>query len=287
VIFSRNATFSPGPSGPGADLPVPCNFSTGPCNVSPMNFSRKVCRLPLPAIIAIAAILAYACFFGRATLFVWTVKHETAHDRQVAVIPSPLPDSSISTVPGTAVDLFGYQFEVPWQGPATVGDSPDHGAARVVQPSGQRSIFFFNPVNDRGLVKTLRAQLTARGSDPSAANAYLGAESDYDLERSILYATPNQLSLMFPDRREVFAAARLMIKKDTERSPGAGLYSFKIGDLRGFQFGDPGRANSMSIDAYDSHDRKFEFVIGSKPGPATAITQPEINRLLQTLRPVP
>jgi hypothetical protein len=61
-----------------------------------------------------------------------------------------------------------------------------------------------------------------------------------------------------------------------------GLYSLEIGGLRGFKFGDPTRAKNVRIEAFDNQDQSLNFFFGSKSETSPALTQPEINRVLQT-----
>lgn len=218
-------------------------------------------------------------------MLVWRMRQEAARDPNLALVPIPLPETLISTIPGTTVEFFGYEFEVPWQGQVNVKNPGDFIAVAYSASVGY-SLGFFNPAKN-GPLKVLRKDLEERGKNENIAEEMLGAQSDYDLERSILNATPSQLSLFFPRRKEVYAAVRLMIKPATAVGAETGLYSFKNGQLRGFQFGDPSRAQNIRIEAFDDEDRKFEFVFGSKPGSSFTLKQVEINRVLQTLRPAP
>jgi len=243
------------------------------------------------AIVVIVAclILAYAYFFGPATMFIWQAKQEAARNPGLARVPIPLPDTSISSNPGTSVTLFGYQFEVPWQGQVIVKTSGDY-AADVHTVSGKPFVFF-NPANEPRVVKSLQQGLKERGEDPRNADLVLNSHSDYELERSVLYATPAQLSLVFPRKKEVWAAVSLMVKQAEAQGAETGLYSFQIGELRGFQIGDPSRARSVRVKAFDGDDRESEFVFGFSPGPdyssKQGFTQTDINTVLQTLRPSP
>jgi hypothetical protein len=74
--------------------------------------------------------------------------------------------------------------------------------------------------------------------------------------------------------------ARQEMMKQTE----TGLFSFQGQRLGGFQMGDPLRA-TIHIDAFDDQDRHFEFFIGVAKGKNFTITQAEVNKILQSLRP--
>lgn len=136
-------------------------------------------------------------------------------------------------------------------------------------------------------MKTTRAGLKERGIDPRNTDAVLNASSDYDLVRSILYATPAQLSLVFPRKRAISAATFLMIKQTEILGAETGLYSFQIANLSGFQKGDPSRTRNVQVEAFDGADREYKFVFGCMPGSDLGFKQKDVNRVLQTLRPAP
>jgi len=251
-----------------------------------MNLRRKVCGIPLPAAVAIALIFAYAFIFGKQTMWVWQVRQETADDPRVAVVPIPLLDASVSTTPGHTIIFFGYQFEVPWQGHGEVKNSWDIIAV-AHSPSGDLTIALVNPANRQNALKDVRQKLKERGVDSSRFDPFLGYRSEYDLERATLFATPSQLSLFSPYRKEVSAANLLLEKQGMIRSAGRSLYSFQFGRLRGFQIGDPTRVGRVTVDAFDDQNGKFEFTFECKPAPAPALNQSDINRVLQTLQPAP
>jgi hypothetical protein len=223
-------------------------------------------------------------------MFVWQAKQDAARDPKLALVPIPLPDTSISTTPGTTVTFFGYQFEVPWEGRVSVRNPGDDHLAVAFGAVG-KPLMFFNPANNPGVVEAARSALKERGEGPRNADAFLDAHSDYDLVRSTLYATPAQLSLVFPGKEAVYTATRLMIKQSEALGAETGLYSFRIGQLRGFQIGDPSRARNVRVIGFDGDDHKFEFGFGCVPGPEygskQGFSQTDINRVLQTLRPVP
>jgi hypothetical protein len=254
-----------------------------------MDFQRKVCGIPSPlAVTVVCLIFVYLYVFGRPTMFIWSARQEAAHDPKLALVPTPLPDTSVSTTPGTTVTFFGYQFEVPWQGPVAVKNPGNDYLAVAYSDSIGKPLMFFNPANDRGM-KITRQELKAKGQDPSSADVFLNAHSDYDVERSVLYATPAQLSLVFPSRKDVWVAAFLTIKQSRALGADTGLYSLEFGQLRGFQMGDPSRARNVRVEVFDRDDREFEFGFGCKPDPEYAskqgFGQRDINRVLQTLRP--
>jgi hypothetical protein len=251
-----------------------------------VNPLRKFCGIPLllPLVIAAALALTYAHFFATRTEFIWRMKQEAARDHYLARVPIPIQDTTISGAPGTTVTSFGYEFELPW--PAEVNVSEDIRAVALSQ-SEEKAVAFMNPTKFRGPLNDLRQRAKEGGEDLRILEYLFGAQSDYYLERSTLYATPDQLSFIFPGRKKALAALWLSFKQIREKEAETGLYSFKTGQLRGFQFGDPRRAKSIVVEAFDDQDRKLEFVFSNKFPTNLTITQAEINRVLQTFHPAP
>jgi hypothetical protein len=229
-------------------------------------------------------MLAYVWFFGRATYLVWLVKQEVVKDPTLAAIPVPLLNVSISNAPGATLTNFGYQFEVPWQmKESKVG----HTMAITQSESGRQVIVFFDPAEKRGFVKLMNDSLTARVEELAPVYGRGALRSDYDFDRAVVNASPSQLSYIFPGRKEIRAASLLMLKPIETVKAETGIYSFQTARLRGFQNGDPMRADSVLVKAFDSDDHQFEFVFGNKSYPDAGLTQADINRVLQTLRPTP
>lgn len=112
-------------------------------------------------------------------------------------------------------------------------------------------------------------------------------QSGFDFKRSILEATPEQITLFTP--RKV-ASAKLMlltIKANTTRSGAeSGVFQLSSQSLRGFQFGRPGSSGRrVSVELF-SEDGSINFVFGQKKD-APFISQADINRILRTVRKLP
>jgi hypothetical protein len=249
---------------------------------------RKICGIPFPIAVLIAFVLAYAVVFGKATRVVWAMKKEAASNPRLSMVPVPLSDTFVSQEKGTTENFFGCQFEVPWQG----GEQKQRDSiAFVFSKSGQEAVSFFDPAGQRGPISVLSE---VPGLKPALIAAYLASlygrknvQSNYDFVRASLNTSPSQLSLILPGRKEVYAANLLLMKEAFILASQAGVYLFEFGQVRGFQHGDPVRDKNVEIEAYDALDRKFKLIFSSKSGPNGGMTQPDINRVLQTLRAAP
>jgi len=114
-------------------------------------------------------------------------------------------------------------------------------------------------------------------------------QSDYSLKQQILEATPAKVGLLTP-RKEAVGSAMLLLIKGIIMPSGAesGIYQIRAGDFRGFQFGDPrSRPKSIDLEIYNQ-DGGLGFIFSQPQNTSDpAITQAQINRIVQSLRKLP
>jgi hypothetical protein len=129
------------------------------------------------------------------------------------------------------------------------------------------------------------------GQWPAAAISIYGTtatRSEYDFEQAVAIATPTQLTYFMPRVKEVRTCIFVLFFKQLEIvNAETGFYSFQTERLRGFQNGDPRKAKSVTVKAFDGNDNQFEFIFSNRQGLTGSITQTDINMVLQTLRPAP
>jgi hypothetical protein len=249
-----------------------------------MKIPRKIGGIPFPLAVVIALGLSYAIIFAKPTNIVWTMKKEAAKNPRLSMVPVPLLGASISQEKGTTEKFFGYQFEVPWQG----GEQKQRDSiAFVFSQSNREAVSFFDPRGDRGFIRMMKETPGLQVGHLNPVYGRGNVQSDYEFVRAALNTTPSQLSLFMPWSKEVYAANLLRIKEAFLLGPQDGLYSFEFGQLRGFQQGDPVRDKNVEVEVYDADDHKFKLIFSSKSGPNGGMTQPDINRVLQTLHPAP
>jgi hypothetical protein len=65
----------------------------------------------------------------------------------------------------------------------------------------------------------------------------------------------------------------------------SGLYSFKWHEVGCFQIGDPSNDLHVEVRCFDRGDHEFYFLVGARKESESKISQRDINRVLQSLRP--
>ena len=199
------------------------------------------------------------------------------------LVPQPLRDQTVSGVTGTKLEEFGYQFEVPWPEPET--EIRKKWLADYLFPGG-RGMVFENPAEQHGLIATMRE---ATAGTQAKAISFLGARSEYDLLSAELNITPDDVSPLFWTKGAKYGAALLNLKGlfwSSSAYPWSGVFSLQSNGFRGFQFGDPSRDDLISLDFFDASDHEFKFFMFVRKNSSVRFAQPELNRIVQTLRPI-
>jgi hypothetical protein len=140
-----------------------------------------------------------------------------------------------------------------------------------------------NPDRPSGMIDMMKR--ATRNSNRPFTN-FLGATTAYDLIGAELNATPEQITPFMKKPDSARQSLLLNMKwLDIEAIPSA-IYSFSMNTVRGFQLGDPSRDRFVEVKAFDSTDREFNFIFTVDRRSNVRLQQREINRTLQTLRPL-
>ena len=195
----------------------------------------------------------------------------------LSIVPRPLSDTTVSPARGTTLSAFGYQYEVPWTNiEKTV--QPD-SISDVVFTSGE-AVAFGDPGAASDLARLWRS---------SGADKFLGAEatrSNYQFGSTILSLTPQSFSIWMSSTEANRAITLFRMKEVYTTGAETGLYSIQTPRYQGFQKGDPKKTRTIELTIYDQQDREYHFLIGTAKDTPLMITQPEINRIVETLRPL-
>lgn len=207
-------------------------------------------------------------------------------DPCLALTLGSLPEEKASQSSGSKHAYFGYEFETPWPQPEKVAA---YSSAVDLVFHGDYGVLFWNPAERRNFI----AQLTAEMQQPQVKKeleTVIGkdaARSDYDLLRGGLDMTAKQIS---PALSKLGAVQRLTLLRtksvECTNKPSA-FYAFQSQNVKCLQIGDPSKDASVEVRCFDPSDREFNFHIGARKDSGVHVTQTDINRVIQTLRPAP
>lgn len=239
-------------------------------------------------IFAFAGLLCvtYLWFFGVATMFALEARYVGWKMPIVKRTPRELPDQSIAQAPCQKLNYFGYAFEVPWA--IDEAKSKHVGQMELIALLSGNSLL----VSRMAPKEFVNDFLSTGKADPASLRTLYAEEvlqSDYLLMQRILEATPENVGLLTP-RKEAVGSAMLLVIKGIMTPNGAesGIYRIRAGDFRGFQFGDPrSHPRSLDIEIFDE-DGGLGFIFTQRQNTSEpAITQAQINRVIQSLRKLP
>jgi len=202
--------------------------------------------------------------------------------------PAELKDLSVSGAPGRKLSYFGYEFEVPW-------DDVDEQKTRVIgslQLIAFRSgkAIMLSRVPPKRLVNGLLDEAMKRGTLTAWWIKWLYGddtlESDYNFVHAALETTPSKITLLTP-RPKAFRETTLLLYKSTfVLNSNSDIFFIQRKDFRGFQYGDPQSHERRIVDDLFADNGRLEFTFLSGKH-NVGISQPEINRVIQSVRVAP
>jgi hypothetical protein len=241
-------------------------------------------RMLIGLFVVLLLSVVYLWFFGFQTGIVLGARYLTRKRPVVSLAPAQLTDLTVSRSPGRKLSYFGYEFEVPWN---DVDDAKskmigDNKELIAFQSGNSLSVWHGSP---RAFVNSV---LSNDKIDPSTLRRMYGDEalsSDSALYRTLLETTPGNMT-PFMSRQDAVSRAFLLIVKGTilPRGTQSGVFAVTAGEFSGFQFGRPQNPSGEVSVRLFSDSSSFNFIFNQKPGGPTVISQPDINRILQTLR---
>jgi hypothetical protein len=110
-----------------------------------------------------------------------------------------------------------------------------------------------------------------------AFNNYTKEIMTFDGYNKILYTTPDQINFSSPYEVSKEKASLLILKAIFTAYDKRIIYRFESNDIKGFQFGDPSKANNVIVDFFDNNNNLYHLKFYS-------FSQKEIDFILFSLR---
>ena len=212
----------------------------------------------------------------------------------VKVVPTDLRDTSVSQSPITNFSYFGYAFEAPWTDLDETKtafypkDRPEKNKVDLHFRSGLRLLV--TAVPPRELVNGLSTDI---GVSPQALESFFGPEtmkSDYSFLKAVYEFTPDKMNHWAFSHGPVNRDELLLIIKSIvpTKAADSGIFNLRNSSYGGFQQGNPQvRGDRIMVGLY-SDDGGVEMMVYQKDYQSAAgVTQPEINRIVQSFHRAP
>lgn len=170
---------------------------------------------------------------------------------------------------GMTLQANGYTMKFPW---------PEAGA--TVRPTHRLTLI---GLPDHTSVVVSRPENSIFKSQAQVMSAMFGERSTYQWVAAALEETGDKLSLFHSDESNMLVFLSLMTKFGAVmgESPSA-FYRVSLGELKGFEVGDPAANKIVRLLLFDSSDREFEILL--RQPEAGKLTQEQVNAVVASVR---
>jgi hypothetical protein len=235
---------------------------------------------------SIFALLILAYGWGLQSLMSWKLRQEAKRFPVLALTPQILPAVEANPALGTKLSDAGLTFEVPW-------DDLDPKKTKYVGKFGVfvfrsgRVISFFPPGPKEGeLLGFVEKSFDDKDGNLRQLFGPESVKSNYILHKTLLESTPAAMRPWMSRREAVRTSFLLLIKGVSSIGGETGIFKVAAGGWNGFQFDDPAKSpKKVTLELYDTEDRHVEIIFSYPPTVEGRITQGDVNRVLQSLKP--
>jgi hypothetical protein len=231
--------------------------------------------------IALAIVFAAMWLTGEAMKWLapWKEARSMVRDNpSVAEVPTVVPDQSLTPVSGVRIDLYGLAIQTPWSAIGTVRTAT--GVAYVPIPEQPVEMVVYEPYTD-SFARAMWDDVKASHNPSEKA-----ASSNYGLMAAEMAATPDQVKWWRkPSQNE--ANSFLLESKSMLLGNLRSIYVVNVNGFHGFQEGNPEVAPyGVRLDLFDSNDLHYQFRIVAKDSLKPILTQPQLNAIVASLKPI-
>lgn len=169
---------------------------------------------------------------------------------------------------------YGLGFRTPWQEKPTIEEK---NSLVIFRFPNDKSVVVFDPK----YLPSVDDLLAKNPTELQKIKDIYGGEalkSTYNFYEYIFESSLDQISI-FASRKEVLARTSAVVFKGiivAGAGGESGLYSFTIGEIRGFQFGDPKVRKNILIYIFDKEDKEYNILVFAN--------QEEIDFILSSIK---
>jgi hypothetical protein len=236
-------------------------------------------------LLALLVIVAgYSVFYGLQTVTLMNARHWGTVEPSLYDTPHDLDLKSTPAAQTSHVEIYNYQCDLPWKGPAQTEASED--ATDFKFPSGA-FVRVYVPESQVDNLKTFKGETP---EEQRRIDNMFGAHpfsSNFDLYSAVYEASPAQISPFMSRGDAQHVSALLIWKLNYDMVLPGGVLTFDAGPVRGLQFGNPEQAHAVVLRAFGVQDRQFEFLILMRANATAKLAQNDINLIIASLKPIP
>ena len=252
-----------------------------------MGLSRASFKISRRFLIVLGSIFLFILvvqLWGFQTVMCLEMRSRARRFPLLNLTPRPLPSLVVDARRGTKLLPNGFAFEVPWSGFDAKRSKLFPYAAVFAFESGHAINFFGSDRIHENLLAEVQKDF---GDSQGNLTLLLGPEatrSDYEFQKTILWATPSEVRPWTGRRESVRASFLLLLKAVASVGGETGLFAVQANGWRGFQLDDPAKGpKRVTLELYDPQDFHVEIVFSTARDGRAKLTQADVNRVLETL----
>jgi hypothetical protein len=256
----------------------------------PIVMEKKKFRFSRTFLIIIGSMvfLLFAAYsWGFQSMVWWQYKGFSKSLPVLKLTPQDPPRASVNSAKGMTLSHAGFEFEVPWTDYDREKTKYFKKIVIYVFQSGRViTVFGPNPAHEDLLSAVEKNFEDKKGTLPRIFGEET-TKTDYVFRKTMLEQTPDQLKPWMNGRESYRVSFLLLIKGISSVGGETGLFHLEEKGWKGFQYDDPAKKpKKVTLELYDPEDRHVEILLSPGKGEGEHITQSDVNRVLQTLRPL-
>jgi hypothetical protein len=230
-------------------------------------------------------LLVSAIYFGPQTITYFRFRSAMLRPadyppRGWSSVPGPLRDTTASTAEGSTISFGDHQFDAPWK-----ESQQEQQGTRIHFETGQ--IIEFSDFDSTNVDPIDPQILHSNRADFANAFGTGIFPSKYDQYQAILSVKPSDWSPL-RSRRE-FARFQFLLEikglwfEHNVTAPE--IFSFETNNYRGFELSGLSHDwQNVIVNWFDAADHRFQINVRGNARSDVRITQPEVNRIIQSFR---
>ena len=252
---------------------------------------KLVRRIVVTVVVTLAVVFVGVNWVVPVALSFYAAKKAPA---VTSVVPTDLKDKTISVAPGTRLSYFGYEFEVPWTDIDDTKtkfypkDKPEKSKVELHFHSGLRLLISSLP--PKVWANQLSREFSVSAQNLESLFGHETMKSDYSFVQTLYEFSPDKMDHWAGLQRGLNKGEILLMIKSVALPKAAetGIFNIQNQNYKGFQEGNPRvRQAEIVVDLYSDEGDIEMLFLQEDYRDYRGVTQPEINRIVQSLRKAP
>lgn len=244
---------------------------------------KPLAKTLLLVLLVVVLLLGGGCIYLAVRAYRAFIEPPTRAEKPLLYVKTqPLDLQPCHAKPETDLSYFGYSVGVPW---AEIAESRGdyYFGTSVTFTSGHKLSF---RLSREGIDEPMDENTQENRRRIEEILGPEAAESNFGFFKALFDATPDDLGRA--SWRNAWIVRTILLRKEQElySEEMTPIYAFETTHVRGFQFGDSTRQESVALWVFDPEDRRLLMSVTAPEQPPAHVSREELSCILQNIRPV-